>query len=341
MNEAITVAGTEVSPGERRDVAPPASESYTGDRTTIPMAVINGSSDGPRMFVTAAVHGDELNGIAVCRELLARVEPPSLRGILIVVPIVNMLGAQIHSRYLPDRRDLNRSFPGTLGGSMASRIARLLMDQVVRGSDVGIDLHTAANRRTNVPQMRIHTSHRKALDLAMAFRAPYILDASLRAGSLREVAADIDVPVLTYEGGEALRFNDDAIDVAVAGTLRVMQHIGMIDPPADMDDDDVPPSVVMHESRWLRAERGGIIDLFASPGDTVTEGQPLWVTNSPLGEEQTQVESPIDGVVIGATTLPLVAPGAPILHIGIPGDRDEFEDDPTDEEDEADDLNDV
>jgi uncharacterized protein len=326
-NVPITVAGVEVPPGVRRDVTPLASESYTGDRTTIPMAVINGVGPGPRVFVTAAIHGDELNGIGTCRELLARLDPATLHGILVVVPIVNVLGAQIHSRYLPDRRDLNRSFPGTRSGSIASRIARLLIDEVVLGSDVGVDLHTAANRRTNVPQVRVAPGDERATELAVAFGAPYILDATLRPGSLRQVAMDHDVAVLTYEGGEALRFDTDAIEVSLGGILRVLHHLGMID---DAPASEVEP-MLMHGSRWLRAERGGIIDMHVQPGDEVAEDQPLWTTTSPLGAERATMLSPLDGVVIGGTTLPLVSPGDAILHIGIP-DVD-GEDDPTDEED--------
>jgi predicted deacylase len=329
VNGPITVAGVEVPPGVRRDLAPLASESYTGDRTTLPLAVLNGVEDGPRVFVTAAVHGDELNGIAICRELLGTVDPDDLAGVLIVVPIVNVLGAQIHSRYLPDRRDLNRSFPGTRAGSMASRIARLLMDEVVSGADVGIDLHTAANRRTNVPQLRIAAGDGRARELADAFAPPYVLDAALRPGSLRAVAADLEVPVLTYEAGEALRFDDEAVRIGVEGTLRVLRRLGMVaDAPAA-----VAPPVVMHESKWLRAERGGIVDLHVQPGEEVSAGQEMWTTTSPLGAERATIESPVDGVVIGATTLPLVSPGEAILHVGLAGDRPSWEDDPSAEED--------
>ncbi len=330
MNRTITVAGVDVSPGQRIDVAPLASESYTGDRTTLPMAVLNGAADGPKVFVTAAVHGDELNGTAVCRELLGRLDPSRLGGVLVLVPIVNVLGAQLHSRYLPDRRDLNRSFPGSYSGSTAARIARLVIDEVVTGSDAGVDLHTAANRRTNVPQLRIDTSDRVALALAGVFGAPYVLDASLRNGSLREVAQDMAVPVLTFEGGEALRFEPEVVEIAVDGVLRLLAHLGMIEegpaPPPS-------PPTVMHESRWVRAERGGIIDLHVVPGESVVTGQPLWTTTSPLGAERATVESPDDGVVIGATTLPLVTPGDAIVHLGMPGERPSVEDDPTQEED--------
>lgn len=331
MNGPISVAGVTVEPGERRDLAPPASESYLGDRTTLPMAVINGVGDGARVFVTAAVHGDELNGIAVCRQLLDRVDPADLDGTLIVVPIVNVLGVAIGSRYLPDRRDLNRSFPGSHTGSMAARIARLLLEEVIEGSDVGIDLHTAANHRTNVPQVRVDTADEQALSLAVTFGAPFVLDASLRPGSLREVAAERDVPVLTYEGGGPFRFDDDAIDVATRGVVRVLARLKMI---ADAPPPAHEAPMVLHESRWLRADRGGILEMHVGSGDRIEAGQPLWTTVSPLGAEHAVHDAEDDGYVIGATTLPLVQPGQAVLHVALPGDRSPSEDDPTEEEDE-------
>jgi uncharacterized protein len=331
VNGPITVAGVVVEPGERRDLFPTASESYTGERTTLPMAVLNGAGDGPRVFVTAAVHGDELNGIAVCRNLLDGLDPVDVDGTVIVVPIVNILGVQFGSRYLPDRRDLNRSFPGSHEGSMAGRIARLLLEEVIAGSHLGIDLHTAANHRTNVPQVRVHTGDERARALALTFGAPFILDAKLRPGSLREVAFDRGVPVLTYEGGGPLRFDDDAIEVATAGVLRVLARLEMIDgapPPAEATP------MVLHASRWMRAARGGLLELHVGPGDHLEEGQPLWTTVGPLGQERNTQQAEEEGYVIGATTLPLVSPGQALLHVALPGDREPSEDDPTEEEDE-------
>ncbi|MFO7960172.1 MAG: M14 family metallopeptidase [Nitriliruptoraceae bacterium] len=328
----ITVAAVTIEPGERRDLSPLASESYTGDRASLPMAVINGAEDGPRVFVTAAVHGDELNGIEVCRRLLDALEPAALRGSIIVVPIVNVLGVQFGSRYLPDRRDLNRSFPGSHGGSMAARIARLVTEEVITGSDAGIDLHTAANHRTNVPQVRIADDER-ALDLAVTFGAPFVMRAPLRPGSLRAVALDLDVPVLTYEAGEPLRFDEDAIDIAFRGIRRVLARLDMIDDPPDAASTE---PMVLEASRWLRAERGGVLELHVQPGDLVQAGQPLWTTTTPLGAERASVSADAEGYVIGATTLPLVQPGQALLHIALPGETITAEDDPTDEEDEDD-----
>ncbi|MDX1511103.1 MAG: succinylglutamate desuccinylase/aspartoacylase family protein [Nitriliruptorales bacterium] len=324
---AVEIAGVTVEPGTRVNVSPTVSEAYTGDRTTLPMTVINGAGDGPRLFVTAAVHGDELNGTAVCGQLLDLVDPEHMRGVLIVVPIVNVLGAQVHSRYLPDRRDLNRSFPGTLGGSMASRLARLLMDEVVRGSDVGIDLHTAANRRTNAPQIRVDTDDRRATELAMEFGAPFVLHGPPRPGSLRAVAGEEGVPVLTYEAGEILRFEEEAIDIGVAGCQRIMAELDMIDEAPEADEPEF-----MASSRWMRAERGGLLSLHVSAGERVEEGQELWTTLGALGAERATSVAQEAGIVIGATTLPLVSPGDAVVHLGMLDGGDPFEDDPSEEE---------
>lgn len=333
MSGTVTIVGEPVAPGTRADLAAVVAESYTGERTRIPITVLHGAGAGPRVFVTAAVHGDELNGVAVCRELIGLLDPAALRGTLVIVPIVNVLGAQLHSRYLPDRRDLNRHFPGSPTGSLASRIAHVVIEAVIAGSDVGVDLHTAANRRTNVPQLRVDTEQPRATELALAFGAPYVLYAAMRPGSLRLAATDLGIPVLTYEGGEALRFEAEPIRVATAGIRRLLAHLDMVDeaPAAAADP------VLMRESRWMRAERGGILDMQVHPGESVRAGDELWTTNDPFGEERSTVESPVDAVVIGGTTLPLVVPGDAVLHLGIPGERPPVEDDPTDEEDLADD----
>lgn len=327
----LSLGGAEVPQGARTDLLLKVSESYTGDRTSIPVTVVNGDRPGPVLFVTAAIHGDELNGIGVVRDLLGRVEPSGLSGALICVPVVNVLGMQFHSRYLPDRRDLNRCFPGSAGGSTASRIAHTLMTEIVQKADAGVDLHTAANRRMNLPQVRTSLANERARALGRAFGAPFLIDASIRPGSLRDAADRVGVPVLTYEGGQALRFEDDVIGVGVAGVLRVMGALGMLDGPADPHDGEI---VECDETHWIRADHGGILDLHVSPGDLVTEGQPLWTVTGPFGRERSQKTSPYEGYVIGMTTLPLVNPGDAVLHIAVPGVHGAASiDEPTDEED--------
>jgi predicted deacylase len=328
---ALELGGASVPQGARTDLLLKVSESYTGDRTSIPVTVVNGEHPGPVLFVTAAIHGDELNGIGIVRDLLGRLEPSEISGAVICVPVVNVLGMQFHSRYLPDRRDLNRCFPGSPGGSTASRIAHTLMTEIVQKADAGIDLHTAANRRMNLPQVRTSLSDPRARTLGQAFGAPFLIDASLRPGSLRDAAEKVGVPVLTYEGGQALRFEDDVIAVGVNGVLRVMAELGMTrEPPPP----GAPRVVDSSETHWIRADHGGILDLHVAPGDHVSEQQPLWTVTGPFGRERSQKLSPYEGYVIGMTTLPLVNPGDAVVHIAVPGMRGAaLIDEPTDEED--------
>ncbi|CAN5892526.1 succinylglutamate desuccinylase/aspartoacylase family protein [soil metagenome] len=332
----LEIGGAKVGEGARTDLQLQVSESYTGDRTSLPVTVVNGVRPGPLLFVTAAVHGDELNGIAIVREVLARVEPADLSGALMCVPVVNVLGVQFHSRYLPDRRDLNRCFPGSASGSTAGRIAHALMTEIIGRCDAGIDLHTAANRRMNVPQIRCSLHDERAFALGMAFGAPFIIEAARRPGSLRDAAAAEGVPVLTFEGGEALRFEQDVIAVGTAGVLRVMGALGML------DDAPPPPAVAVvtsDETHWIRADRGGILHLHVGAGEHVAQDQPLWTVTGPFGRERSQTHSPYSGVVIGMTTLPLVNPGDAVVHLALPGEHaassinEPLIDEPSDEED--------
>lgn len=328
----LTIGGADIPPGARTDLLLPVSESYTGDRTHLPVTVCNGIGPGPVLFVTAAIHGDELNGIGIVHELLGRIEPNELAGAMIAVPVVNVLGVQFHSRYLPDRRDLNRSFPGSPTGSTASRIAHTLMTEVVAIADAGVDLHTAANRRLNVPQIRCSLSDARARHLAEVFGAPFLIDAKRRGGSLRDAAGAAGVPVLTFEGGEALRFEPEVIEAGTEGVLRVMVELGMVamDPP-----EPAHQVIVSDETHWVRADRGGILDLHVGPEDVVEPGQPLWTVTGPFGRERSQTDAPHGGVVIGMTTLPLVNPGDAVVHLALPGQHEDArgEDEPTDDED--------
>jgi hypothetical protein len=322
--EPVRIGGADVPPGARVDIRLSVSESYTGDRLSIPITVINGEHPGPRMFVTAAVHGDELNGIGVVRELMTTLEPNEINGVLILVPVVNVLGLPLHSRYLPDRRDLNRAFPGSTEGSMASRLANTITTQVLDVCDVGVDLHTAASGRANLPQIRANFDAPKSLEYARAFAPPILVDAPHRVGSLRWAGAERDVPVLTYEAGEALRFEESAIGIGVAGVRRLMAHLGML--TEDEADSDGTP-LEADETHWVRADRGGIMNLEVGLGDSVSVGQPLWTVSSPFGRDRKPMESPWEGVVIGASTIPLCNPGDAVVHIAVPGGEGEFDED--------------
>jgi predicted deacylase len=322
--EAIRIGGAEVPPGARVDLRLSVSESYIGDRLSVPMTVVNGDRPGPRMFVTAAVHGDELNGIGIVKELLGTLEPTDVAGTVVLVPVVNVLGLPLHSRYLPDRRDLNRCFPGSTDGSMASRLAHAIISEVVEPCDLGVDLHTGASGRANLPQIRAVLDDPTALEYARAFAAPILIDAPQRPGSLRAVAHSMGIPVLTYEAGEALRFDESAIGVGVAGIKRLLAHLGMLDNGQAPEAADLT-ALEADETHWIRADRGGIIRLEVGLGDTVAVGQPLWTVSSPFGRDRNPKESLYEGIVIGMSTVPLVNPGDAVLHIAVPGGEGDFD----------------
>ncbi|MEZ4751260.1 MAG: succinylglutamate desuccinylase/aspartoacylase family protein [Bdellovibrionota bacterium] len=217
----IRIGDTSIALGENKTANLFVARLYDYTDVSIPIRVIRGKEDGPILFVSAALHGDELNGVEIIKRLLRSPSLKKLNGTLIAVPIVNVFGFNNRSRYLPDRRDLNRSFPGRDDGSLASQIAYLFRTEVVEKCTHGLDLHTGAIHRTNLPQIRTNFQDKELVKLAKAFGAPVILDSSQPDGSLRAAATSGKVPVLCYEGGEALRFDELAIKAGLAGTIRM------------------------------------------------------------------------------------------------------------------------
>ena len=305
--------GADVAPGTRSTIDLPVSVLSNHTPMTLPVQVIHGRTDGPTLFVSATVHGDEVLGIEIIRRVLQHRALKSLKGTLLAVPIVNAIGFINHSRYLPDRRDLNRSFPGSDRGSLASMIADLFLREVVQRSDFGIDLHTAAQHRTNLPQIRISSTKGAGFEAAKAFGAPAILLSSLREGSMRKAAKDEGVDVLVYEGGQALRFDEMAIRAGVLGVLRVMVHMGMIKPTAVKPGKTA--SLMSVSSKWERAPQGGVFRAHRTTGDVVAVGDVIGFVSDPFGDVETAVESPLDGIVVGRTNLPTVNRGDALFHI--------------------------
>ena len=216
------------------------------------------------------------------------------------------------SRYLPDRRDLNRSFPGSQRGSVAARIAHRFASEIVAQADYGIDLHTGAIHRPNLPQIRGNVERRVNLLLAKAFGAPVVLPSEPRPGSLREYAEERGVPLLVYEGGEALRFDERCIRTGLRGIVRVMRRIEMLPPGRGRD---APSAVVATASQWIRAPASGILRMQVGLGDRVRPSQPLALVSDPFGENETEIAAEEAGVVIGRLSLPLVNEGDALFHI--------------------------
>ncbi|MGF1546337.1 MAG: succinylglutamate desuccinylase/aspartoacylase family protein [Thiotrichales bacterium] len=311
----IEIAGTRIHPGERARLSLPVAMLYTHTRVEMPIDVINGRADGPNLFVCAAIHGDELNGIEVIRRLVKLPSLGRLRGSLVLVPIVNVYGVLNHSRYLPDRRDLNRSFPGSEKGSLASRLADLFMREIVGHCNYGIDIHTAAQHRNNLPHIRADLDDPETYALAKAFGTPVMLNANLRDGSLRQAAQDRGIRTLLYEAGEALRFDEISIRAGVIGVVNVMRALGMLRRQRRAEPASRPPPVVARSSTWVRAGQGGIFRAHAQLGDQVESDTVLGVIADPFGEQELALRAGTAGIIIGRCTLPLINEGDALYHI--------------------------
>ena len=312
--QPLSINGIDVKPGTRSTIDLPVGRLYTHTPMTIPVHVIHGRRPGPRLFISAAIHGDEINGVEIIRRLLKLPTLKRLTGSIIAVPIVNIHGLINHSRYLPDRRDLNRSFPGTERGSLAGRLANLFMQEIVAKSTHGIDLHTGAIHRTNLPQIRANMDDPETEKLAKSFEAPVIISSNLRDGSLREAAAEYGIPMLLYEAGEALRFDEVSIRAGVKGILNVMRALEML-PASRSKSKKKGESVVARSSAWERASDSGIFRAMVPLGARVKKGTLLGVVGDPFGELEVQITSSFSGIVIGRTNLPLVNEGDALFHI--------------------------
>lgn len=304
-------AGRILEPGSCCQVNLETAKLYDNTPMQIPIRVTHGLKPGPVLFVSAVIHGDEILGVETIRRFLASPQLDKLRGTLIVVPIVNVFGYTTCTRYMPDRRDLNRCFPGSKNGSLTSQLAYQFMKLVVEKSDFGIDLHTAAEHRSNFPQVRANLEDPKVLELARAFGAPVIIDSRERDGSLRQSANDCDVPVLLYEGGTALSYDTALAKQAAQGILRVMEYLEML--PASHEP--CPTPHICRSSSWVRAPVSGAMITALPLGHVVEKDSLLAKIYAPFGECRAEIRSPCRGVIIGSRVLPLVHTGDAIFHI--------------------------
>lgn len=310
--DVLSVNGFDVAPGERKRVEIPIARLPTQGTQRLAVEVLNGASDGPRLWLSAAIHGDELNGLEIIHRVLRRIDPGELAGSLLAVPIVNVFGFLHQDRYMPDRRDLNRSFPGSANGSLASRLAHLFLSEIVEKATHGVDLHTGSLHRVNLPQVRGDLDDPATRRCALAFGAPMVIHGEAPDGSLRKAVARRGLPIIVYEAGEPQRFDSSAIEIGVAGVLRLMADLGM------RDGDGDPPTGPMLEARkrsWVRARRSGILRLEVSLGDRVKSRQRLGAIEAVLGGDSTPIHSSHPGIVIGHTANPLVYQGDAVAHI--------------------------
>ncbi|MBL7011459.1 MAG: succinylglutamate desuccinylase/aspartoacylase family protein [Kiritimatiellales bacterium] len=313
MQPPCIIGGESIAAGTRGVVRLPLPDFYTHAPTTMPVHIIRGRQAGPCLLITSALHGDEINGVEIIRRLSGHPSVARIKGTLILIPVMNVFGFVSQSRYLPDRRDLNRSFPGSPKGSMAARLANLVVTEVLPLCTHMIDLHTGAVARENLPQIRAAFTGNPELEaLAKAFNAPVVLDAPLRDGTFRETAQKRGIPSLVYEAGEALRFDELSVRAGVAGILNVMSHLGMIRKRI-LRKAHTP--LVAKSTQWVRAPQSGVLRSVTVLGAKVTAGERLALIGDPFGDHEEEVISPVAGIVIGRTRVPLVHEGEALFHI--------------------------
>lgn len=304
--------GISVLPGTRSRVQVPLPDLPNGSPVSLPVMVFHGVEAGPTVWISAAVHGDEINGVEIVRLVLRQLDPSYMRGTILVAPIVDVYGFNRGERYLPDRRDLNRSFPGSSKGSLASRVAHRFRVAVVERSDAGIDLHSAAAGRVNLPQVRGLIDDDRFKRMADAFGAMVTMNSRVIDGSMRQLAKKRDIPYLLYEGGAANQFDPLATEVGVGGILRVLRHLGVVDGAPKKKD----TPVLVDRGTWLRAPRSGVLEFKTFLGARVEKGEVLADITDTFGMNSEIVRASANGIVVGMALNPLVHGGDAMVHIG-------------------------
>lgn len=304
--------GQKIPAGASRDVNLAVSESYSSMTVNIQIHIRRATEDGPVVFVTAALHGNEINGTGAIRRLIMDEDFHPLRGTVILIPVLNLLAFDRHTRYLPDRRDLNRHFPGSAGGSLASRMAATIFNEIISRCDYGIDLHTASVRRTNYPTIRADLSDPGVCRIAKSFGSEIIINKNGPKGSLRREASRSGCPTFIMEGGEVWKVEPGIVETTVRGIKNVLRELDML----DGEPESPIYQLVINKSKWIRADRGGFLNFHVKPGDIIEKGQPLATNSTLLGREHDMLCAPFNAVVIGMTSLPAISPGEPICNLG-------------------------
>jgi len=309
----MELLGAKVMPGTSQRLSWSATELFEGVPVSTPVLVLNGAQPGPTLCLTAAVHGDELNGIEMVRRVMHDLSPDTVSGAIIGIPIVNVQGFRRGSRYLPDRRDLNRYFPGNPDGSAAARIAHSFFVNVVAKCDALIDLHTGSNDRANLPQIRADLRDPDVVTLTQGFGSMVILHSTPAAGTLRYAATRAGIPSVTLEAGGPSQLELNEVRHGVKGIETLVNTLGMIKKRSLWRD----PEPVYYRSSWVRADNGGILLADVSLGSTVRKGDLLGTINDPMSNARTELRSPYSGRIIGMARNQVVMPGFAAFHVGI------------------------
>ncbi|MBP9722187.1 MAG: succinylglutamate desuccinylase/aspartoacylase family protein [Gammaproteobacteria bacterium] len=318
LNEDLHILGEVIKPGEHKEILMPMPKLYIGSPLFSHVHVINGKKPGPILGLIAALHGDELNGIEIIRKILKIRKIKEINGCLIAIPVANVHGFVYQQRYLMDRRDLNRSFPGTENGSLAARIAQLFYKEIIVKCTHIIDFHTGSLHRSNLPQIRGNIDNKDIRKLAMIFNPPVILNAKTRDGTLRAVANDLKIKLLVYEAGEALRLEQTAIKFGVRGTINIMTHLGMINKDFISSYTTNIPSLICESSAWIRARHSGLFTGIKKLGNSVKANEVLGSIANPMSYHEKYIRTPISGIIFGINNSPLVHEGSALFNIASP-----------------------
>lgn len=310
MPDPININGYTVHPGEQKQIELNIARLPTHTSIDLPVQLYRAREEGPTLLLTGGLHGDEINGIEILRRMIHSDLMQPDKGTIIVLPLVNTYGFIQNIRGLPDGKDINRSFPGSPNGSLASLMAHTLMNEILPLADYGVDFHTGGDARSNFPQIRCEWKIRANREIAKAFAPPVILDSSVLDDTFRKAAQDYGTPILVYEGGESLRFNEFAIQEGIDGSRRLMKYLGMIsDAPAPQNTE------IYDTSPWVRAHYGGLFNHEVKLGDHVKAGQLLGYISDPYGKLWVKVKSPENGRIIGLNNAPVVYKGDALIHI--------------------------
>ena len=311
-NDIISIAGVDVARGKNAVANLHVAKLPSNTNIDIPIHIYRGKESGPVLLLMAGMHGDETNGIEILRRIIADKLISLKRGTVIIIPILNVFGFLNYSREVPDGKDVNRSFPGSTRGSLASRIAYFFMKEVFPLVDYGIDFHTGGGNRFNHPQTRCMFEIEKQFELAKVFGAPLILNSALRAKSLRREATLKGKTIIVYEAGESMRMNENAIQEGIDGTIRVAKFLGMTDQKLKESNG----SIILQKSSWTRAHRSGLFSAVVKPGDYVKKNQIIGAISDPFGSTLIKVRAAVNGYVVGLSFSPVVSQGDAIVHLG-------------------------
>jgi predicted deacylase len=318
-SKPLTILGKDIPPGKRTLIKVDIARLPTRSQIEIPVIIERGKQDGPCLLLLAGIHGDEVNGVEIVRQIVANKWNKPTRGTVICIPVLNVFGFIHQSRYLPDGRDLNRVFPGTKKGSLASQFAHALTTDIVPHIDYCIDYHTGSSSRFNFSQIRISENDPKALQMAQVFAAPFTLQSGEREKSFREMLVKQNKHVLLFEGGKALDFSKSVTRAGIYGALRVMHHLGM----RDFSDilhalPESHPTTLIHDTQWVRAGYAGLYRTMVRAGSLVKKGEVLGTITDPYGSFEKKLRSPVEGYIICTNHAPIVNMGDALFNIGIP-----------------------